>query len=131
MGSGGGPLSVLDDHSRYALALETRQTTQARGVQAVLERVFRPAELRRMLKWITARPGSTRKVAWLESIYGVLMDQDVSLRFSGYQHPQTQGKVERSSQSDRGPVAPGHARGQRTAKLAETTFARNTTVCVR
>jgi transposase InsO family protein len=36
-----GPLSVLDDHSRYALALENTGSTQAQGVQAVLERVFR------------------------------------------------------------------------------------------
>jgi len=42
-----GPLSVLDDHSRYALALENTGSTQARGVQAVLERVFAPAECRK------------------------------------------------------------------------------------
>jgi len=37
-----------------------------------------------------------------------------------HQHPQTQGKVERFHRKpDRGSVAPGCARGQRTAKLAE------------
>ncbi len=36
-----GPLSVLDDHSRYAVALENTRTTQSQAVQAVLERAFR------------------------------------------------------------------------------------------
>src|SRR5260370_15008571 len=40
-----GPLSVLDDHSRYALALENTGSTQAPGVQAVLERAFHESQV--------------------------------------------------------------------------------------
>ena len=95
-----GPLSVLDDHSRYALALENTGSTQARGVQAVLERVFRESGVpEEMLMdhgtpWFNTqgRMGWSQLTVWL-------MDQDVSLRFSGYQHPQTQGKVERFHRS--------------------------------
>ena len=95
-----GPLSVLDDHSRYALALENTGSTQARGVQAVLERVFRESGVpEEMLMdhgtpWFhtQGRMGWSQFTVWL-------MDQDVSLRFSGYQHPQTQGKVERFHRS--------------------------------
>jgi hypothetical protein len=61
MGPTGGFAVVLDDHSRYALALENTGSTQARGVQAVLERVFRESGVPEEM----------------------LMDQDVSLRFSG------------------------------------------------
>jgi transposase InsO family protein len=95
-----GPLSVLDDHSRYALALENTGSTQAQGVQAVLERVFRESGVpEEMLMdhgtpWFNpqGRLGWSQFTVWL-------MDQDVRLRFSGYQHPQTQGKVERFHRS--------------------------------
>jgi transposase InsO family protein len=95
-----GPLSVLDDHSRYALALENTGSTQARGVQAVLERVFRESGVpEEMLMdhgtpWFNTqgRRGWSQFTVWL-------MDQDVGLRFSGYQHPQTQGKVEQFHRS--------------------------------
>ncbi len=95
-----GPLSVLDDHSRYALALENTGSTQACGVQAVLERVFRESGVpEEMLMdhgtpWFNTqgRMGWSQLTVWL-------MDQDVSLRFSGYRHPQTQGKVERFHRS--------------------------------
>jgi transposase InsO family protein len=91
-----GPLSVLDDHSRYALALENTGSTRAHGVQAVLERVFRESGVpEEMLMdhgtpWFNTqgRFGWSRLTVWL-------MDQDIGLHFSGYRHPQTQGKVER------------------------------------
>jgi transposase InsO family protein len=95
-----GPLSVLDDHSRYALALENTGSTQAHGVQAVLERVFRengvPEEMLmdHGTPWFNTqgRFGWSQLTVWL-------MDLDIGLCFSGYQHPQTQGKVERFHRS--------------------------------
>lgn len=95
-----GPLSVLDDHSRYALALENTGSTRAGGVRAVLERVFQESGVpEEMLMdhgtpWFNAqgRLGWSQLTVWL-------MDQDIALYFSGYRHPQTQGKVERFHRS--------------------------------
>lgn len=91
-----GPLSVMDDHSRYLVALEQTGTTRGDAVQACLEAVFEanglPEELLmdHGVPWWNARsPGGWTKLAvWL-------MQLGVSLRFSGIRHPQTQGKVER------------------------------------
>lgn len=95
-----GPLSVLDDHSRYALALENTGSTQAQGVQAVLERVFRengvPEEM--LMDHGTPWFNTQGRLGWSQFTVW-LMDQDVALHFSGYRHPQTQGKVERFHRS--------------------------------
>jgi len=95
-----GPLSVLDDHSRYALALENTGSTQAQGVQAVLERVFRESGVPEEMLMDHGTPwfNTQGRLGWSQFTVW-LMDQDVSLRFSGYQHPQTQGKVERFHRS--------------------------------
>jgi len=95
-----GPLSVLDDHSRYALALENTGSTQAQGVQAVLERVFRESGVPEEMLMDHGTPwfNTQGRMGWSQFTVW-LMDQDVSLRFSGYQHPQTQGKVERFHRS--------------------------------
>lgn len=88
-----GPLSVLDDHSRYALALENTGNTQAQGVREVLERVFRESGVPEELlmdhgtPWLNTqgRLGCSQLTVWL-------MDRDIELSFSGGLHPQTQGK---------------------------------------
>ncbi len=95
-----GPLSILDDHSRYAVALQDTGSTQAAGVQAVLEGVFREQGVPEQMlmdhgtPWFNpqGRQGWSQFTVWL-------MDQDVGLLFSGYRHPQTQGKVERFHRS--------------------------------
>jgi len=95
-----GPLSVLDDHSRYAVALENTGSTQAEGVRTVLERVFRESGVpEEMLMdhgtpWFNGqgRFGWSQLTIWL-------MDRDIELHFSGIRHPQTQGKVERFHRS--------------------------------
>lgn len=95
-----GPLSVLDDHSRYVVVLANTGSTRGSGVQAVLERVFRESGVpEEMLMdhgtpWFNTqgRLGWTQLTVWL-------MEQDIALYFSGYRHPQTQGKVERFHRS--------------------------------
>jgi len=91
-----GPLSVLDDHSRYLVALEQTGTTRSEAVRERLEGAFRTSGLPDALlmdhgvPWWNARSGNgwTQLMVWL-------MRQGVRCYFSGVRHPQTQGKVER------------------------------------
>jgi transposase InsO family protein len=95
-----GPLSVLDDHSRYAVALENTGSTQAQSVQAVLERAFRengvPQEM--LMDHGTPWFNTQGRLGWSQLTVW-LMDRDIQLYFSGCRHPQTQGKVERFHRS--------------------------------
>ena len=94
------PLSIVDDCSRYAVALESLRGTQRSGVQGVLERVFGETGLPEAMLldhgtpwWNAQHPnGWTRLSIWL-------MKQNVQLHFSAVRHPQTQGKVERFHRS--------------------------------
>ena len=91
-----GPLSVLDDHSRYLIALEQTGTTRLEAVRERLEGVFQRSGLpEEMLMdhgvpwWNGGVPrGWTQLSVWL-------MRQGIRCCFSGVRHPQTQGKVER------------------------------------
>jgi transposase InsO family protein len=91
-----GPLSVLDDHSRYAIALEGTWSTKAEPVKQRLIEAFASCGVpEEMLMdhgtpwWnMKAVAGGTWLTVWI-------MRQGIQLHFSGYRHPQTQGKVER------------------------------------
>ena len=94
--AGVGPLSVLDDHSRYAITLAETGSTRAEAVRERLEEAFgRCGVPQGMLMdhgtpwWnMQAAAGWTWLTVWL-------MKQGIQMHFSGYRHPQTQGKVER------------------------------------
>jgi len=91
-----GPLSVLDDCSRYALLLQGTWSTQAEPVRERLEEAFQECGVPEAMlmdhgtPWwnMKAATGATWLTLWL-------MKQGIRLYFSGYRHPQTQGKVER------------------------------------
>lgn len=91
-----GPLSVLDDHSRYAVVLEQLVSGDGRAVQGRLERAFSDCGLPEAMlmdhgsPWWNAQSagGWTQLSVWL-------MRLGIQLLFSGVAHPQTQGKVER------------------------------------
>jgi transposase InsO family protein len=91
-----GPLSVLDDHSRYAVRLHGTWSTKAEPVQEQMEEAFQQCGVPEAMlmdhgtPWwnMKAFTGATWLTLWL-------MKQGIRLHFSGYQHPQTQGKVER------------------------------------
>jgi transposase InsO family protein len=91
-----GPLSVLDDHSRYLIALEQTGCTQSEAVRERLEEAFGECGVpEEMLMdhgtpwWNAQAPsGWTGLTVWL-------MKQGIGCRFGRYRHPQTQGKVER------------------------------------
>lgn len=90
------PLTVLDDHSRYALAIRACGDQQRTTVQSHLTDVFRRYGLpRRMLMdngspWgVTNTPGAyTRLTVWL-------MRLGTRVTHGAIYHPQTQGKDER------------------------------------
>jgi transposase InsO family protein len=91
-----GPLSVIDDASRYVIALDGTWTTRGEAVRERLEKAFTDCGLPQAMLmdhgipwWNTKSPGGwSQLTVWL-------MKQDVQLLFSGIRHPQTQGKVER------------------------------------
>jgi transposase InsO family protein len=91
-----GPLSVLDDRSRYLLVLQAVWTTHAELVREQLETAFLSCGMPQAMLmdhgipwWSERAPtGATHLTVWL-------MKQGIKLHWSGYRHPQTQGKVER------------------------------------
>ncbi len=91
-----GPLSVLDDHSRYLIVLHAVGSTRAELVREQLESAFQRCGVPEGLLmdhgvpwWNTLAPLGTSQLAlWL-------MKQGIGLHWSRVRHPQTQGKVER------------------------------------
>lgn len=91
-----GPLSVLDDYSRYLIVLHTGRDMCGDTVREQLEGAFQQCGVPEgMLMdhgspwWGMQSPcGMTQLSLWL-------MRQGISLHYSGVGHPQTQGKVER------------------------------------
>ena len=91
-----GPLSVLDDHSRYAIALEGTWSTQAEPVKQRLIEAFQSCGVPEEMLMDHGTPWWNMKaVAGWTWLTVWLMRQGIQLHFSGYRHPQTQGKVER------------------------------------
>jgi transposase InsO family protein len=91
-----GPLSVLDDHSRYAIALQRTGSTQGEPVKQRLIEAFQRCGMPEEMLMDHGTPWWNMKAAagwtWL-TVW--LMRQGIQLHFSGYRHPQTQGKIER------------------------------------
>jgi transposase InsO family protein len=91
-----GPLSVLDDHSRYALVLEGTWSTQAEPVKQRLIEAFQSCGVPEEMLMDHGTPWWNMKaVAGWTWLTVWLMRQGIQLHLSGYRHPQTQGKVER------------------------------------
>lgn len=102
------PLTVLDDHSRYALELEACTDETAETVKTRLTAVFQHYGLPwRMLAdngppWGTAGQGQyTRLGVWL-------MDLGIGLVHGRPYHPQTQGKEERFHRTLKAEVLDAH-----------------------
>jgi len=114
------PLTVLDDHSRYALELEACTDETAETVKARLTMVFRRYGLPwRMLAdngppWGTAGQGQyTQLGVWL-------MDLGIGLVHGRPYHPQTQGKEERFHRTLKAEVLEAHE--LKTIEEAQATF---------
>jgi transposase InsO family protein len=91
-----GPLSVLDDHSRYVVVLQKVASTSGDLVREHLQGAFRDCGVPEAMLmdhgipwWSAQSPqGFTKLSLWL-------MKQGIALHRGRIRHPQTQGKVER------------------------------------
>ena len=91
-----GPLSVLDDHSRYLIVLADNGSTLGEPVQVRLEEAFARCGLPEGMLMDHGTPWwSTRSISGRTHLSLWLMRQGIRLYWSGVRHPQTQGKVER------------------------------------
>jgi hypothetical protein len=90
------PLSILDDHSRYAIGLYGLPHQQGQAVRQCLVESFEHHGVPEALLMDHGTPwwSATNHfgLTWL-SVF--LMKQGIELLWSGIGHPQTQGKVER------------------------------------
>jgi transposase InsO family protein len=91
-----GPLSVLDDHSRYLITLAANGSTQGAPVQSSLEEAFQRCGVPDAMLMDHGVPWWSMSSAWGRThLSRWLMRQGIRLCWSGIRHPQTQGKVER------------------------------------
>jgi transposase InsO family protein len=90
------PLSILDDHSRYAVGLFAMRGTAAGPAQAAVRRCFDQFGVPAAMlvdhggPWWAPANGHG-----LTTFSVALINQGIDLIYSGVRHPQTQGKVER------------------------------------
>lgn len=90
------PLSVLDDHSRYAVGLYALATLHRAGVQAALIDCFEQYGVPTAMLMDHGAPWwGTSNAAGLSGLSVFLLKQGIQLLHGRVRHPQTQGKVER------------------------------------
>lgn len=95
-GSAVGPLSVIDDYSRYILLLRHLGSTRMAGVQESLTEIFRGSGLPDSMLMDHGTPWWNPNSPWgLTELSIWMMRLGIRLVYSGIRHPQTQGKVER------------------------------------
>jgi len=91
-----GPLSILDDHSRYLLALRQVSGTGGAEVREHLEHTFDECGVPEAMLMDHGVPWwSGRAPHGLTGLSRWLMRQGIALHWGRIRHPQTQGKVER------------------------------------
>ncbi len=90
------PLSILDDHSRFAVGLHALTDQRGAGVHAALARTFKEHGLPEAMLMDRGTPWwSTSNAHGLTWVSVALIKQGIRLYSGAPRHPQTQGKVER------------------------------------
>src|SRR5262245_33754031 len=102
------PLTVIDDHSRYALAVEACSTEQDRPTRERLIAVFRRYGLPEAILMDNGSPWGNSGAAPLTAFSVWLMRLGVRVAHGRPYHPQTQGKDERFHRTLKAEVLAGH-----------------------
>jgi len=90
------PLTVLDDHSRFALGVFALPNHRAPTVRECFVRVFERYGLPRQLLMDHGAPWWSNRNGWgLSGLAVFFLEQNIELVFGRVGHPQTQGKIER------------------------------------
>jgi transposase InsO family protein len=90
------PLTVLDDHSRFALGVFALRDHRHATVQECFGRVFQRYGLPRQLLLDHGTPWWNSQNGWgLSRLSVFFIEQGIELVFGRVGHPQTQGKIER------------------------------------
>jgi len=90
------PLTVVDDHSRFALGIRALPSVQGVGAQRSLDTIFATYGLPEAMLMDHGSPWwSTTNGYGLTMLSVWLIKHDIRLVWSRIRHPQTQGKVER------------------------------------
>jgi transposase InsO family protein len=104
------PLTVLDDHSRYALEIGACGDEQTQTVQARLERVFGQHGLPSRILADNGPPWGTAGSGQRHSVLTVwFLDLGIGISHGAPYHPQTQGKDERFHRTLKAEVLDGEA----------------------
>lgn len=88
-------LTILDDHSRYNIALQACANEQGATVQAELRQVFRRYGLPRRINTDNGQPWGDSGGRYLTALGAWLVRLGISVSHSTPLHPQTNGKDER------------------------------------
>jgi transposase InsO family protein len=90
------PLSIVDDHSRYAVGLVALTRLDTGGVRTALIRCFEQYGVPAAMLMDHGVPWwSAANATGLTTLSVFLLNQEIRLLFGRVRHPQTQGKVER------------------------------------
>ena len=89
------PLTVIDDHSRFALLVEACQDERQETVRAHLTTGFRRYGLPRAILTDNGSPWATAGMGGITALEAWLLRRGVEVWHGRVRHPQTQGKVER------------------------------------
>jgi transposase InsO family protein len=103
------PLTVLDDHSRYALEIGACEDERGETVRARLETVFHRYGLPRRVLCDNGPPWGAAGHGEHSGFSVWLMDLDVGVSHGRPYHPQTQGKDERFHRTLKAEVLDGRA----------------------